>query len=444
MSTATQRIVIATLLVLQAPTALAESDSHYQDVVVGERAAGMGGAFTALANEATGAHYNPAGIIAASSAVIQLSMSAYKLRSRQVEVADLCGTKLSEDEDSFFSFPASFGFVKQFHTGSVHHGLGLTLVMPHTTKVGYSYLKRDGKCGPLGFDIGGSKLTVDRVFFGGLSYAVQPWKFLQLGATVGFSVRSATHTGLSVQRWINPVASLRSYIGFFNADVSLWSIYFAAGVIVEPLQGLRFGLTLTSPHLRLAGTGRLDMLEAAAVPADWKESSVEVLDDAQFYWKVPFRLALGVAYSGQRFTVAADVSLHGEVRPYETYEHERIPANMEVNARALTVNGNVGGEVKLPKGVVLRLGAFTNFSSVPEDEPLVDAERIHMFGFSLGGSYVSAKGSSLTATLVAQYGRGEVTGYKLSYTDAYKVEEPRVSTEDLVLILTVGGSYDLR
>jgi len=438
------RIVIATLLGLQAPAALAESDAHYQDVVVGERAAGMGGAFTALANEATGAHYNPAGIIAASSAVIQLSMSAYKLRSRVVEVADLCGTKLSEDEDSFFSFPASFGFVKQFHTGSVHHGLGLTLVTPHTTKVGYSYLKQDGKCGPLGFDIGGSQLSVDRVFSGGLSYAVQPWKFLQLGVTVGFSVRSATHTGLSVLRWINPAVPTRPYIGFFNADVSLWSMYFAAGVIVEPLQGLRFGLTFTSPHIRLAGAGRLDLLEAAAMPSDWKESAVKVLDDAQFYWKVPFRLALGAAYSGSRFTVAADVSLHGEVRPYDTYEHERIPAGLEVNARALTINANVGGEVKLPRGVVLRLGAFTNFSSVPDDEPSVDAERIHMFGLTLGGSYVSAKGSSLSAALMAQYGRGEISGYKLSYTDTFKVEEPRVSTEDLVLILSVGGSYDLR
>ena len=441
----TLQMIAAAALMAWPGAARADSNSHYQDMVVGERAAGMGGAFTALASEATGAHYNPAGIVAASSTVIQLSMSAYKLRSREVDVADLCGTKLSEDDDTFFSFPASFGFVKQFHTGSVHHGLGLTLVMPHTSKVGYSFLERDGKCGPLGFDIGGSQMVVDRVLFGGVSYAIQPWRFLQLGVTVGLSVRSATHTGLMVQRWKNPKAQMRPYISFLNADVSLWSLYFAAGVIVAPTERLRIGLSFTSPHVRLSGSGRLDWLEAQAMPAEWRQSALDVLDDAEFYWEVPFRLALGVAYSGDRFTVAADVTLHGAVAPYEVYTHARLPANTEVNARDVVVNGNLGGELKLPKGIVLRLGAFTNFSSEPDDEPLVDAERIHMFGGTFGGSWVSDKGSSLSTAVVVQYGRGEVTGYKLSYSGAsFKVEQPRVRTEDLVVIVTVGGSYDLR
>ena len=34
-------------------------ESHYNHYAVGERAGGMGGAFTALADEATGAYYNP-------------------------------------------------------------------------------------------------------------------------------------------------------------------------------------------------------------------------------------------------------------------------------------------------------------------------------------------------------------------------------------------------
>ena len=38
-------------------------ESHYNHYAVGERAGGMGGAFTALADEATGAYYNPAGIL---------------------------------------------------------------------------------------------------------------------------------------------------------------------------------------------------------------------------------------------------------------------------------------------------------------------------------------------------------------------------------------------
>ena len=97
-----------------APTALrADSDTHYQDYLVGDRAAGMGGAFIALANEATGAYYNPAGIISEGSTMIQLSMSAYKLRHKEVLAAELCGTEIRDDDSGFFGFPGSLGFAQQ-------------------------------------------------------------------------------------------------------------------------------------------------------------------------------------------------------------------------------------------------------------------------------------------------------------------------------------------
>ena len=38
-------------------------DGHYQNFLVGERAAGMGGAFTAIANDPSGTYYNPAGLV---------------------------------------------------------------------------------------------------------------------------------------------------------------------------------------------------------------------------------------------------------------------------------------------------------------------------------------------------------------------------------------------
>jgi hypothetical protein len=207
-------------LCLAAPQfARADGDTHYQDLIVGERAAGMGGAFTALANEASGAYYNPAGIVVDDSLLIQLSMSAFKLRRKQVEIASICGTNLTKDESAFFGFPGSLGLVRQFHHGGLDQAFGLTLVMNHSDKVGQSFVEKDTHCGPVALGLGRSRLQVDRAFWSGLSYAIKPWRFLQAGLTVGLSVRAATFSQLVAGVLKVDQANLYPMINFQNGDV---------------------------------------------------------------------------------------------------------------------------------------------------------------------------------------------------------------------------------
>jgi long-subunit fatty acid transport protein len=49
-------------------------DFHYNNVLIGNRAAGLAGAYTAISDDATGLFYNPAGIV--FSDTLQLSASA--------------------------------------------------------------------------------------------------------------------------------------------------------------------------------------------------------------------------------------------------------------------------------------------------------------------------------------------------------------------------------
>src|SRR5437899_9949578 len=56
-------------------------DSNFRPYVVGGRAAGMGGAFTALADDGSGPYYNPAGIAFARRSSLSLSASVYGLVS---------------------------------------------------------------------------------------------------------------------------------------------------------------------------------------------------------------------------------------------------------------------------------------------------------------------------------------------------------------------------
>jgi long-chain fatty acid transport protein len=432
-----------------AGSARAASDTHYQDVIVGERAAGMGGAFTALANEATGAYYNPAGIIHRGSNIIQLGMSAYRLRRKEVEVVDICGATISDNQNAFFSFPVSFGFVKLFRTGEIDHGVGLTVVIPHYQKVTDAFATEGASCGPVKLAMGGSQLVVDRVMQAGVSYAIRPWRRLRLGLTIGTTVRTASLLGLVslVMDVTGSPTPILPAVEYESADVSLWSLFVQAGAILEPVDNLRIGLSVTSPHIRLTGSGRFDKLHAEGEAAQWEKTLLLAIDDVDFHWKVPLHAALGVAYRfGGRITVAADVHLHAPQDRYASFEHPLLAAaDVTENERALVVNGNLGLEVWVLSNLALRAGGFTNLTSLPEDFES-DFDRVNLYGFTLGGTYASNEQSTLSFAIQGQLGQSSHEKYVLSFDAATGVKEQnlKVDSLDLSLMLSVGGSFDIR
>ena len=61
------------------------ADNNYQDFLVGGRAIGLGGAFTATANDVTSLLYNPAGLSFVESTSAQLSTSLYGIERGSLE-----------------------------------------------------------------------------------------------------------------------------------------------------------------------------------------------------------------------------------------------------------------------------------------------------------------------------------------------------------------------
>jgi long-chain fatty acid transport protein len=54
---------------------------HYKDILVGDRAAGLAGAYTAIADDASGLYYNPAGVVYTSKPKISGSVNAYNYKT---------------------------------------------------------------------------------------------------------------------------------------------------------------------------------------------------------------------------------------------------------------------------------------------------------------------------------------------------------------------------
>src|SRR2546423_13210632 len=67
----------AVLLASAATSGSRADDSNFRPYIVGGRAAGMGGAFTALADDGSGPYYNPGGIAFAKRTSLSLTASVY-------------------------------------------------------------------------------------------------------------------------------------------------------------------------------------------------------------------------------------------------------------------------------------------------------------------------------------------------------------------------------
>ncbi|MDD4998178.1 MAG: hypothetical protein PHI99_08490, partial [Syntrophales bacterium] len=71
------------LVCLASVSSVWADEFHYNNMLIGERAAGMGGAFTALADDTSGMYYNPAGIVHAEEKSLSASVNAYYSLSKK-------------------------------------------------------------------------------------------------------------------------------------------------------------------------------------------------------------------------------------------------------------------------------------------------------------------------------------------------------------------------
>lgn len=118
-------LVCAILAFLSART-LAADDYHNINGFIGERAAGLAGAYTAVADDPSGTYYNPAGIAFAYDNFISISASTYG--ESQKKFKDVFGPEQSYTRVSRTYTPNFFGALKDFSGWK----FGFSIVSPIT------------------------------------------------------------------------------------------------------------------------------------------------------------------------------------------------------------------------------------------------------------------------------------------------------------------------
>ena len=377
------------------------NDTNYQNYLVGERALGLGGAYCALADDASGAFYNPAGVALVRSSSLSGSLNIYGIEKQRRErgyTAQLDGTEVTVDlEDTHVAtLPTTVALVRKLgrpmSDGVSRHAVGYAIYMPYSTSFEMDEVVRGPRSeGEILIN------ESDRTLWTGPFYAVRLNERFSLGATVHYGYRTVKRRLLRVWESENADGITSSFFSVESAAIDYTSgdAFARAGARYDVGGGLSLGLAATTPSAHLLGEGRLRSGTASAEIADPPDPSLavyEVAEDGGLKTRnpEPVTLRAGVAWEGQRTLAALDVTAHlsEEFRPIElpaaqTASVGRLHVS-EIERRRV-VNVNVGGEHTFAGIVPVRAGFLTNFSSAPEvrasDRPQLS--HVDMYGATM-------------------------------------------------------------
>lgn len=369
---------------------------NYQMVPIGSRAAGMGGAYTALACDEGALHYNPASLSCSDSSHLELSANAYVLQGLLIHGALGPGEDLTAV--TYHSIPSIVGAVRVLSEGSARTDVatypkrftfGFTVSIPATLALKIDPA-RAGERNHVSFAIR------DDLTAGDLGLGYQLSREVSLGVAVGAVLRSTEqHASWLLVRssaTACAVGSCNDYLAY-DDDRESYAVggRIKFGVLVRPARHFSFGLTVTTPTVNVYGRAkessnlaRADGLGFAAVP---------IRAEAKSEVGLPLRIALGGAYVRSRYTFSADLSLNFP-------QHARVFYDAAAQAisglgappilpdvvveRTFQPNINLGAAIPFGSERELDIGLFTDLSSV--SRAAVDgagADRVHMFGGSM-------------------------------------------------------------
>jgi hypothetical protein len=379
-----------------------------QGIPIGSRAAGMGGAYTALACDEASLHYNPASLSCADSSHLELSANAYILQGELTKGALGPGADISAT--TFHSIPSIVGWVRILREGSERTrfatypgrlAFGLAVSVPSSIA-----LKIEP---PKPSDPNAASFAVrDDLTAFDLGLAYQYSRELAFGVSLGGVLRTTqqdigwllaqntTVNGLSC-----PAGGCSDHFAY-DASRSYLAIGMRAklAALVRPIKNFSFGAVVTLPTAHIYGSAEEDATLTVATPRGFYAVPVRTTGSSRV--DLPLRIATGMAYVKKRYTFTGDISLNfpRTVHVAEGMSLTKIaglspqaqafvtpPAGMSQDrTQDLTFQPNVNLGASIPFGPTkeLNLGFFTDFSSVSTTDILVShADRVHMAGGSM-------------------------------------------------------------
>lgn len=382
---------------------------HYQNVLQGEAAAGMGGAFTGLADDSSGCFYNPAGLTQIKRATFSLSANAVELSNYSILEVIPGGENLNSITAAFY--PTSWSVVKKLR----NHALGFSVIVRDNSDQELSF--RDSiRMHQVNdeFNVVYDVETQSREYLIGPSYAYPVTDSLSLGFSLFLFYKTASNNNfLYLEN-----TSTGEYYGAsnFNNEKSL-GLSTSIGILYKIFSQFTLGVNLRS------GGVFTDVLKTSEIRyestiAGGKKNEVIPTTEATYKYGEPPSFTLGLGYRTDKWRLGVD------------YTHI-----VKIDGLIPVENLNIGAERIFWNKMPLRFGFYTNNTSLPSHkvDNTPEPDRINFSGLTFGLGYLTEH-TSTSVSFIIKGGEGEHKEISDSGPEFYDVSAGG-------LIVNFGGSY---
>ena len=397
---------------------------HYDNILIGDRASGMGGAYTAVADDPSGLYYNPAGIVYTTGSNVSGSMNAFHITNATYK--DVLGGNLDWKRESSALLPNFFGVYQPFWKG----------------KLGFSYAVLDSVQEDQDQTFSNINASVDEFTINinnqdttyniGPSFAMQASDHLSVGLTLYGHMRTNQRIFNQVifgtyDPGSGPVAD-EAWSNKYD-ELSEYGIRPVLGIMWSPLDTLSIGLNLNRTFVLSSSRKVQENYKCAENPdpAAQPHAScvandvIRVTSRSDASAQYPFQTRLGLAYFP-----SPTLLLSGDM----------IFNSSTDDGKEAVINLAFGGELYVTPQWALRAGLFTNKANTPTVETGKTNQLDHVD--MLGGSFSLTRftrNSALTAGF--SYAAGD--GKAQVFPDDVTIYD--VSTSSLTMFLSATYSY---
>lgn len=364
---------------------------HYNNILIGDRAAGMGGAYTAISDDPSGLYYNPAGIAYAQGSNISGSANAFH-QTKTVYKSAL-GSGNDYERNSSALLPNFFGIIQPLGKG----------------KIGFSYAVPDSVIEDQNqtfYNLPGtttSRFAInfnksDSTYYFGPSYALELTKELSVGATLYGHYRR--NEWISNQL-INKSAGTYQWLNQFykNTESGIKPIL---GLMWNPTTKLTTGISLSKVKILQSDTASQSICsgdiagicDPTYTPGTAPIRVVALSNDKRVY---PFTSTVGIAYfHSKALIISGDFSYYAKVKDIVFGDKEP------------TWNAALGTEYYLDEKWAIKGGFFTDKANTPKikSSDTNAYDHVDLYGASLSTSYYTRQ-SSITFGATLRYGNGQ-------------------------------------
>lgn len=402
------KVIIIIILYFQCIKVGAD-EYHYVNLINGSKATGLGGAYTAVADDLTAMLYNPAGLSISS---INSTASMNVLSWEQTEFNQVFSDGSDFVRESFIVVPGFFAF----RTKKEDWDFGVSFAVTDFSKERTStdvitYIPQNGLNPPQQNNEFGFIDLDNSAYKFGLSTAFLYSESLSIGASLYFQYKdfiSVQGSGIATT-----IYTLNGNLeAGFNASRRISDVQ----ISVQPILGvlwqknnLSIGgkLAYEMPIKRsLEVTSMIFVSSIAPLPEQITPVS-RLTEKSNNKQKLPLEIGLGASYQFSKFLITGDVNYFSEVdEKNESLEMMATPITRKLKG---IVNWSIGVEHKFSKETAIRFGLFTDKSNGDIDTS-IDNQRIEdidLLGFS-SSVETSFAGNKLTFGFYYKQGTGDV------------------------------------